>query len=702
MVSVLAIIFVGGFTFFVLNQTLTSAFEPKLTPTTSNATRQSILAVEAARETPTPTSTPAVIATPQQVLPTDTSDLSTGERTVVELVADGAVWWLEEDRRPNYRDDSYLYAGQWENRKYLSSTYFDLSEIPRGAPIHQVRLSLTGLRDDRFNQDVNALWSIQLIAESPILNSSKSLVSFDYETALGVSASPPILPYLEPTTLQVGSTNYWVIERGSNEDALGWLEKQILEQNNRLYARISALGMSGETLFAWDSGYGKLSSGRAPKLSLVLGPPPTSEPPTSTPIFKEAIPGPTRDDLLAKWEATLTAVAVETLYPNATPTPYIQVFTPTPFPANVETAQAIGLQKGLLPIIAHTPTPVNQATTIANALLETARAEIEGTSTPLPENYITPVWVTPTPTPVNIATQVALLEAAQTAVAAGVKPILPDDGVAVVLRYMVATPTALNFATSIAIQTLESASAEFLGPSTPIPPGVLVVTRTPTPLPTSTPTLPPIITAGPTDTPTITPTAPPGIIPEFYNKIVFNSVTDTGSTQKVYDPISGAVIGKITLPWLTQYAQEQLVTAPDGRAKAVVAPDESRDQSLQIQVVSFDYNTQTTISPFRGDSYDPAWSPTGQYVAFVSSADAGNDELYLIDTYNNNEVKRLTYTEGVWEKHPTWSPDGSQIVFHSNRTGVDQLWIMNVDGSNQRQLLNSGSIDRYPIWIRSP
>lgn len=90
--------------------------------------------------------------------------------------------------------------------------------------------------------------------------------------------------------------------------------------------------MSGETLFAWDSGYGKLSSGRAPKLSLVLGPPPTSEPPTSTPIFKEAIPGPTRDDLLAKWEATLTAVAVETLYPNATPTPYIQVLHQHLFP----------------------------------------------------------------------------------------------------------------------------------------------------------------------------------------------------------------------------------------------------------------------------------------------------------------------------------------------------------------------------------
>src|SRR5262245_13880855 len=47
---------------------------------------------------------------------------------------------------------------------------------------------------------------------------------------------------------------------------------------------------------------------------------------------------------------------------------------------------------------------------------------------------------------------------------------------------------------------------------------------------------------------------------------------------------------------------------------------------------------------------------------------------------------------------PVWSPDGTQVAFQNNHTGKYQIWIMNVDGSNPRQLSRGEADDRHPIW----
>jgi TolB protein len=49
---------------------------------------------------------------------------------------------------------------------------------------------------------------------------------------------------------------------------------------------------------------------------------------------------------------------------------------------------------------------------------------------------------------------------------------------------------------------------------------------------------------------------------------------------------------------------------------------------------------------------------------------------------------------------PTWSPDGKQIAFVSIRSGAPELWMVNVDGSNLRQLTSAGQTVRFPFWSR--
>jgi len=52
---------------------------------------------------------------------------------------------------------------------------------------------------------------------------------------------------------------------------------------------------------------------------------------------------------------------------------------------------------------------------------------------------------------------------------------------------------------------------------------------------------------------------------------------------------------------------------------------------------------------------------------------------------NGQNVERLTF-DPERDGYPKWSPDGSAIVFHSNRSGQYEVYLMLADGSNLRQL----------------
>jgi Tol biopolymer transport system component len=52
-------------------------------------------------------------------------------------------------------------------------------------------------------------------------------------------------------------------------------------------------------------------------------------------------------------------------------------------------------------------------------------------------------------------------------------------------------------------------------------------------------------------------------------------------------------------------------------------------------------------------------------------------------------LKRLT-ENGAQDGLPTFSPDGKSIAFVSNRGGPWAIWVMNVDGSGQRKLFDTG------------
>ena len=102
----------------------------------------------------------------------------------------------------------------------------------------------------------------------------------------------------------------------------------------------------------------------------------------------------------------------------------------------------------------------------------------------------------------------------------------------------------------------------------------------------------------------------------------------------------------------------------------LVAPDGSNLQRLAWDIPSWDI--------------EAAWSPDSQLIAYVSSRENWGSEIYVMDADGRNQ-KRLTHNM-VTERQPTWSPDGSKIVFSLSLEEDTTIAVMNADGTNQRNL----------------
>ncbi|KXK20331.1 MAG: WD40 domain-containing protein [Chloroflexi bacterium OLB15] len=91
----------------------------------------------------------------------------------------------------------------------------------------------------------------------------------------------------------------------------------------------------------------------------------------------------------------------------------------------------------------------------------------------------------------------------------------------------------------------------------------------------------------------------------------------------------------------------------------------------------------------------PAWSPDGEWIAFVSDR-AGTSDVYLMRP-DGNDLHALTATNDR-DANPTWSPDGRRLAFVSNRDGARTIYMMWSDGSDVRRLLDAVSEDNRPAW----
>jgi TolB protein len=95
------------------------------------------------------------------------------------------------------------------------------------------------------------------------------------------------------------------------------------------------------------------------------------------------------------------------------------------------------------------------------------------------------------------------------------------------------------------------------------------------------------------------------------------------------------------------------------------------------------------------DALNPAWSPDGRRIAFVSGR-SGNFDVLVMDA-DGRGLHRLTRNRAD-DLFPSWAPDGTQLVFQSARTGDPEIHTMNADGTDVRRVTDSPAPNFEPSW----
>jgi len=152
----------------------------------------------------------------------------------------------------------------------------------------------------------------------------------------------------------------------------------------------------------------------------------------------------------------------------------------------------------------------------------------------------------------------------------------------------------------------------------------------------------------------------------------------SGPERKIYSPTVPASWG----------GQKQQDWSPDG--KWIASPDKLSEngpnQIILLSPESLEHYPLTFPPENSFGDLNAQFSPDGQSVSFVrsSSGTPGTQDIYIVPV-TGGQPRRVTF-DNVHIENPTWTADGREIVFASNRGGMMNLWRIPVSGGEAKQL----------------
>jgi Tol biopolymer transport system component len=157
--------------------------------------------------------------------------------------------------------------------------------------------------------------------------------------------------------------------------------------------------------------------------------------------------------------------------------------------------------------------------------------------------------------------------------------------------------------------------------------------------------------------------------------------------------------------------------SPDGQRIAFVRPV-GQEEETDLYTVSASGGAPQKLLDLPGRVMSPSWSPDGSTIVFDFRKREPREDpapWELPYTYSGPNIYAVSatggepvqLTESGTDQDAVWSPDGSMIVFQSDRasftsSGGPNLYLMNADGSGEHQLADVSCLQCGPDWASLP
>lgn len=125
-------------------------------------------------------------------------------------------------------------------------------------------------------------------------------------------------------------------------------------------------------------------------------------------------------------------------------------------------------------------------------------------------------------------------------------------------------------------------------------------------------------------------------------------------------------------------------------------------QGGDLWVVDVDSKQPLRLTNDEHDVRAPRPSPDGRWIAYYSSR-SGHQDIWLVETDGSGEPRQLTHESMTAEEirlGHAWSPDGETIAYYANKADYwsDDLWLVDVDSGNERKLSGDLMGRATPAW----